>query len=142
MSENDLVHVMMKWQETFDNHTREELERYNTIMSEIRISTQHDEESHKVLSDKIDKLANNLKEHADAVKGKHEEVSTQLHQAIPDKDFVGHGRIFIKNKNDLMERRIIALETKKKIVSGTVIGGLLILGYALLEYFKIWIHTL
>lgn len=138
MSESDLIHVMMKWQQTFDEHTKEESIRYNTIVDEIKKNTKYGDENNILLSNKIDRLADSLKEHADAVKLQQGEVTKQLHDAIPDKDFVGHGQLFIKNKEELRDRRAINFETRKKVFSGTVVGGLLILGYALLEYFKAW----
>lgn len=138
--DSEIIKIMLKWQSTFDEHVKDEMVRYKEILQTIQHNYLATKARYESLDAKIDKLSDDLKEHSDKVKNLHGEVSTQLHQAIPDKDFAGHGQLFIREKDAKKEREAVTLETKKKVFSGTVAGGLLIIGYALLEYIKHWMQ--
>jgi hypothetical protein len=137
---DELTTAMIRWQDTFEDHSREEMIRYKEILDEVKASRKLSINRSAALDEKIEAISSMLKEHSDEGKRRHELLTEQLHTAIPDKDFAGHGRMYIERKEDQTEKKAIALETKKKVVSGVTWGGITLIGYALIEYIKILAH--
>jgi hypothetical protein len=137
---DELTEAMIRWQDTFEDHNREEMARYKEIIDEVKASRKLSISRSAALDVKIEEIANLLKQHAEEDRKRHELLEGQVNSAIPDKDFVEHGRMYLQRKTDIKEKQEISLETKKKVISGVAWGSIVLFGYAILEYIKIWIH--